>query len=689
MNLLKKITWLLFSLLGASAFAVIALSRGESIGALWIVVAAVCVYLIAFRFYSLFIANRVLRLDETRMTPSHKHNDGLDHVPTNKYVLFGHHFAAIAGAGPLVGPILAAQMGYLPGMLWLLAGVVFAGAVQDFIVLFVSTRRNARSLGDLIKSELGYIPGMIALFGAFFIMLILLAVLSLIVVKALAESPWGTFTVAATIPIAMFMGVYSRYFRPCAIGEVSLIGFALLMLSIVVGQYVQEDPVWGAMFTLTGEQLTWALIGYGFVASVLPVWLLLAPRDYLSTFLKIGTIVGLAIGVIIISPELKMPALTQFIDGSGPVWSGDLFPFLFVTVACGAISGFHSLIASGTTPKMIQNEADARFIGYGAMLMESFVAIMALVAAATLEPGIYFTMNSPAAIIGTTAESAVQTISQWGFHITPDMIAETARNVGEHSIISRTGGAPTLAVGMAQILSEVIGGTAMMAFWYHFAILFEALFILTAVDAGTRAGRFMLQDLLGSFIPAMKRTDSLVASLIATAVCVSGWGYFLYQGVIDPLGGINTLWPLFGIANQMLAGIALVLCTCVLFKMKHDRYAWVTAIPLAWVCTCTLTAAWQKIFNDNPRIGFLAHAEKYQDAVMQGIVLAPAKSLDQMQQVIFNDYVNAALAGLFMTVLISMLLFGIRTVLQARLHHQPTAQEAPFELLPVYITPPK
>jgi carbon starvation protein len=685
-TLLLKFSWLLFSFLGASAFAVIALNRGESIGAIWIVIAAVCVYLIAYRFYSLFIASRVLKLDETRMTPAHKHNDGLDHVPTNKYVLFGHHFAAIAGAGPLVGPILAAQMGYLPGMLWLLAGVVFAGAVQDFIVLFVSTRRNARSLGDLIKSELGHLPGMIALFGAFFIMLILLAVLSLIVVKALAESPWGTFTVAATIPIAMFMGVYSRYFRPCAIAEVSLIGFALLMLSIIAGQYVQEDPVWGAMFTLTGEQLTWALIGYGFIASVLPVWLLLAPRDYLSTFLKIGTIVGLAIGVIIISPELKMPALTQFIDGNGPVWSGDLFPFLFVTVACGAISGFHSLIASGTTPKMIQNETDARFIGYGAMLMESFVAIMALVAAAALEPGIYFTMNSPAAIIGTTAESAAQTISQWGFYITPEMIAETARNVGEHSIISRTGGAPTLAVGMAQILSEVVGGTAMMAFWYHFAILFEALFILTAVDAGTRAGRFMLQDLIGSFIPAMKRTDSLTASLIATGICVSGWGYFLYQGVIDPLGGINTLWPLFGIANQMLAGIALVLCTCVLFKMKLDRFAWITTIPLVWVCICTLTAAWQKIFHDNPRIGFLAHAEKYQDAVAQGIVLAPAKSLEQMQQVIFNDYVNTTLAGLFMAVLISMLLSGIRTVLQARMVQHPTAQEAPFELLPAYAT---
>lgn len=683
-NLINKLGWLMFSLTGAVAFGVIALQRGESIGAIWIVIAAICVYIIAYRFYSLFIANRVLKLDVTRMTPAYKHNDGLDHVPTNKYVLFGHHFAAIAGAGPLVGPILAAQMGYLPGMLWLLAGVVFAGAVQDFIVLFISTRRHGRSLGDLIKSEVGQLPGMIAMFGTFFIMLILLAVLSLIVVKALAESPWGTFTVAATIPIALFMGIYSRYFRPCAIGEVSLIGFVLLMLSIVGGQYVQEIPELAAIFTLTGEQLTWLLIAYGFIAAVLPVWLLLAPRDYLSTFLKIGTIVGLAIGVIFISPQLKMPAITQFIDGSGPVWSGNLFPFLFITIACGAISGFHSLIASGTTPKMIQSEADARFIGYGAMLMESFVAIMALVAAATLEPGIYFAMNSPAAIIGTTAESAAQTIAEWGFYVTPEMITQTAQNVGEHSIISRTGGAPTLAVGMAQILSEIVGGTAMMAFWYHFAILFEALFILTAVDAGTRAGRFMLQDLLGSFIPAMKRTDSVIASLIATGLCVAGWGYFLYQGVIDPLGGINTLWPLFGIANQMLAGIALILATCVLFKMKQDRFAWITLVPLTWVSVCTLTAAWQKVFDANPRIGFLAHANRYQDAIAEGIVLAPAKSLEQMQQVIFNDYVNATLAGLFMLVLTSMLLFGIKTVLQARIIHHPTAKEAPYELLPAY-----
>ena len=682
-TLISKLGWFAFAAIGAFAFAVVALNRGEPIGALWIVVATVCVFTIGYRFYSRFITSKVLGLDPTRMTPAYKHNDGLDYVPTNKYVLFGHHFAAIAGAGPLVGPILAAQMGYLPSMLWLLAGVVLAGAVQDFIVLFISIRRDGRSLGDLIKSEMGQLPGMIALFGTFFIMLVLLAVLALIVVKALAESPWGTFTVAATIPIALFMGIYARYIRPGSIGEVSLIGFVLLILSIVGGQYVQEIPSLAALFTLTGEQLTWLLIGYGFIASVMPVWLLLAPRDYLSTFLKIGTVVSLAIGVLIISPELKMPALTQFVDGSGPVWSGSLFPFLFITVACGAISGFHSLISSGTTPKMIRNERDARFIGYGAMLMESFVAIMALVAASTIEPGVYFAMNSPAAIIGTTAESAAQTISQWGFHVTPDMITQTARDVGEHTVISRTGGAPTLAVGMAQILSDVLGGQAMMAFWYHFAILFEALFILTAVDAGTRAGRFMLQDLLGSFIPFMKRTDSIIANLIATSVCVAGWGYFLYQGVVDPLGGINTLWPLFGISNQMLAGIALVLCSCVLFKMKQDRFAWVTILPAVWVFVCTLTAAWQKIFDPNPRIGFLAHANKYKEAVTEGTVLAPAKSIGQMQQVIFNDYINASLAALFMLVLISMLAFGIRTVLRARALGTPTAREAPFELLPV------
>ena len=681
-RIFKQLGWAALALAGAGSLGVVALQRGEPISAIWIVIAAVCVYLIAYRFYSLFIADKVLGLDARRMTPAFKHNDGLDHVPTNKYVLFGHHFAAIAGAGPLVGPVLAAQMGYLPGMLWILAGVVFAGAVQDFIVLFISMRRDGRSLGDLIKAELGEIPGMIALLGCFMIMVIILAVLALIVVKALTGSPWGSFTVMATIPIALFMGVYSRFIRVGRIGEISIIGFVLLMLAIIGGQYVQEHAVLGPMFTFTGTELTWMLIGYGFIASVLPVWLLLAPRDYLSTFLKIGTILGLAIGIIVVAPYLKMPAMTKFIDGSGPVWSGNLFPFLFITIACGAVSGFHALISSGTTPKMIENESHARFIGYGAMLMESFVAIMALVAASTIEPGIYFAMNSPAALIGTTAESAAQAISQWGFYVTPEMLTQTAKDVGEHSIISRAGGAPTLAVGMAQILSGAIGGKAMMAFWYHFAILFEALFILTAVDAGTRAGRFMLQDLLGSFVPSLKKTENVIANLLATGLCVAAWGYFLYQGVVDPLGGINTLWPLFGIANQMLAAIALILGTCVLFKMKRGQYAWVTITPTIWLLLCTLTAGWQKIFDANPRVGFLAHAKKYSAALDEGTLLAPAKSVAQMQQIIFNDYLDAGLAAFFVIVVVSVLFFGIRTILKARADSKPSTKETPFQAMP-------
>ena len=683
---MKRITsmlgWIVLSIVGAFALGYIALKRGETINAIWIVAAAGCVYLIAYRFYSLYIATKVMGLDPTRQTPAYKYNDGLDYVPTNKNVLFGHHFAAIAGAGPLVGPVLAAQMGYLPGMMWILAGVVFAGAVQDFMVLFMSTRRDGRSLGDLIKSEMGEIPGMIALLGTFMIMVIILAVLALIVVKALTGSPWGTFTVMATIPIALFMGIYSRYVRVGRIGEISAIGFVLLMLAIIGGQWVHDSPTWGPMFTFTGTELTWMLIGYGFVAAVIPVWLLLAPRDYLSTFLKIGTILALAIGIIVVAPDLQMPAVTKFIDGTGPVWSGNVFPFLFITIACGAVSGFHALISSGTTPKMLENETQARFIGYGGMLMESFVAIMALIAASTIDPGIYFAMNSPAALLGTTAQSAAQAVSQMGFVITPAELEQMARDVGEHTIISRAGGAPTLAVGMAHILSNVVGGPAMMAFWYHFAILFEALFILTAVDAGTRAGRFMLQDLLGAFAPSLKRTDSLPANLLATGLCVAAWGYFLYQGVVDPLGGINTLWPLFGIANQMLAGIALMLGTCVLFKMKRAKYAWVTALPTVWLLACTLTAGWQKIFHDDPRIGFVAHANKYQAAHDAGEILAPAKSILDMERIIFNDYVNASLAGFFIFVVLAVLFYGIRTVMAARQSNAPTAKESPYVAMP-------
>lgn len=543
----KYLVWTVLSVMGAFALGYIALNRGEQINALWIVVASVCIYLIAYRFYGLYIAKNVLAVDPTRMTPAVRHNDGLDYVPTDKKVLFGHHFAAIAGAGPLVGPVLAAQMGYLPGMIWLLAGVVLAGAVQDFMVLFVSTRRDGRSLGELVKEEMGPTAGVIALVACFMIMVIILAVLAMIVVKALTHSPWGTYTVAFTIPLAIFMGIYLRYLRPGRIGEVSVIGLVFLIFAIISGGWVAESPTWAPYFDFTGVQLTWMLVGYGFVAAVLPVWLLLAPRDYLSTFLKIGTIVGLAVGILIMRPTLTMPALTKFVDGTGPVWTGNLFPFLFITIACGAVSGFHALISSGTTPKMLANEGQACFIGYGGMLMESFVAIMALVSACIIDPGVYFAMNSPMAVLAPagTADvvaSAAQVVSSWGFSITPDTLNQIASEVGEQSIISRAGGAPTLAVGMAYILHGALGGMMDVAFWYHFAILFEALFILTAVDAGTRAARFMLQDLLGVVSPGLKRTDSLPANLLATALCVLAWGYFLHQGVVDPLGGINTLW---------------------------------------------------------------------------------------------------------------------------------------------------
>ncbi|ANF88397.1 carbon starvation CstA family protein [Pseudomonas sp. M5A4_2d] len=681
-SLLRHLPWLLLAIVGACALGVVALRRGEAINALWIVVAAVAIYLVAYRYYSLFIANNVMQLDPLRATPAVLNNDGLDYVPTNKHILFGHHFAAIAGAGPLVGPVLAAQMGYLPGTLWLIAGVVLAGAVQDFMVLFLSTRRNGRSLGDMVREEMGRIPGTIALFGCFLIMIIILAVLALIVVKALAESPWGIFTVMATIPIAMFMGVYMRYIRPGRIGEISVIGVLLLLGSIWLGGQIAADPVWAKAFSFTGIQITWMLICYGFVAAVLPVWLILAPRDYLSTFLKIGTIIALAIGILVTMPVLKMPALTQFIDGTGPVWKGGLFPFLFITIACGAVSGFHALISSGTTPKLLDNEVNARYIGYGAMLMESFVAIMAMVAASVIEPGVYFAMNSPAAVVGADVVTVAQTVSSWGFAITPEALTAVAHDIGETTILARAGGAPTLAVGIAQILHSVLPGENTMAFWYHFAILFEALFILTAVDAGTRAGRFMLQDLLGSFVPSLKRTDSWPANLIATAGCVAMWGYLLYQGVIDPLGGINTLWPLFGISNQMLAGIALMLATVVLIKMKRQRYIWVTMLPAVWLLICTVTAGFIKLFDANPAIGFLSLAKKYSDALAGGQILAPAKNIDQMQHVIWNAYTNATLTALFLFVVFSILFYALKVGVAAWGNKERTDKEAPFQAVP-------
>ncbi|WP_272572988.1 pyruvate/proton symporter CstA [Providencia sp. PROV250] len=682
----KQLIWIVLAILGAFALGYIALNRGEQINALWIVVAAVCVYLIAYRYYGLFIAKKVLQVDSTRMTPSIRHNDGLDYVPTDKKILFGHHFAAIAGAGPLVGPVLAAQMGYLPGMLWLLAGVVLAGAVQDFMVLFVSTRQDGRSLGELVKEEMGNTAGILALIACFMIMVIILAVLAMIVVKALTHSPWGTYTVAFTIPLAIFMGIYTRYIRPGRIGEVSIIGLVFLVFAIISGGWVAESETWAPYFDYTGVQLTWMLVGYGFVAAVLPVWLLLAPRDYLSTFLKIGTIIGLAIGILILNPNLEMPALTKYIDGTGPVWAGDLFPFLFITIACGAVSGFHALISSGTTPKMLANENQACFIGYGGMLMESFVAIMALVAACVIDPGVYFAMNSPMAMLapaGTedVVASAAQVVSSWGFQITPEQLTNIANEVGENSIISRAGGAPTLAVGMAYILHGALGGLMNVSFWYHFAILFEALFILTAVDAGTRAARFMLQDLLGVISPSLKRTDSLPANLIATALCVLAWGYFLHQGVVDPLGGINTLWPLFGIANQMLAGMALMLCAVVLFKMKRQRYAWVALVPTAWLLICTMTAGWEKTFSEDARVGFLAVANKFQAMIDSGNI--PSQYTEsQLTQLIFNNRLDAGLTIFFMIVVVLLAIFSIRTALKALKSSEPTANEVPYEPMP-------
>jgi len=672
MTLAQKGLWFGVSIAGAAAMAILALNRGETISAMWMVVASVCIFMLAYRFYSSFIATKIMALDNTRITPAVRINDGLDYVPTNNFVLFGHHFAAIAGAGPLIGPVLAAQMGYLPGLIWILVGAVLAGCVQDMVVLFLSTRRGGDSLGKMIRNELGREAGTVALIRVLAIMIILLAVLGLVIVKALAESPWGTFTVAMTIPIAVLMGVYMRFIRPGKIGEASVIGLVLLLLALLSGASVAQHPTLSVLFTLTGTQLAWCLIIYGFIASVLPVWLVLAPRDYLSTFLKVGTILLLAIGIVFTMPELHMPALTRFIDGTGPVWAGSLFPFLFITIACGAVSGFHALIASGTTPKMIEKESDIRPLGYGAMIVESFVAVMALAAACILDPAVYFALNSPAALIGTSVESAATAISQLGFVVTPETLSQMAADVGESTILSRTGGAPTLAVGMAHILSEFVGGKAMMAIWYHFAILFEALFILTTLDAGTRVARFMIQDLLGSVSPALGRTTSLAGNLVATTLCVAGWGYFLYQGVIDPLGGINTLWPLFGISNQMLAAIALTLCTVLVVKMGHARHVWVPLVPLAWLLICTLTAAGQKLWHPDPKIGFLAHANVFSTALAEGRLIAPAKSIAQMEQLIFNDRIDAALCALFAVVVIAVAGFGLRTALRA---HGSIAQE--------------
>ena len=650
-KIVEKLVWGIVAIIGAFYFAMLALNTGEEVSATWLVIASVCIYMIGYRFYSKYIANKVFELDDNRATPAVINNDGKDFVPTNKIVLFGHHFAAIAGAGPLVGPILAAQMGYLPSMIWLLVGVVLAGAVHDFTVLFISTRRNGRSLGEIIKEEMGKTTGTIAMVGIFFIMLIIVAILAMVVVNALADSPWGLFTIAMTIPIAVLMGIYMRYLRPGHVGEASVIGFALLLLALYYGHSVADpNHPWHAFFMLEKTTLSLIIIAYGFVASILPVWLLLAPRDYLSTFLKIGVIVAMALGILIVNPSLQMPKLTSFIDGTGPVFAGSIFPFLFITIACGAISGFHALISSGTTPKMVEKESHTQPIGYGSMLMESLVGIMALIAACILEPGLYFAINSPLIVLDPNATTALgadfATIEQnlkvilanAGFVLSPEilesghfttLINQTTQDIGEKTLIAKTGGAPTFAVGLTQILHQIAGGQESIAFWYHFAILFEALFILTAVDAGTRSGRFLIQDILGNIYKPMANTKSLLWGSIASFICVAGWGYLLYQGAIDPMGGIHTLWPLFGASNQMLAGIALLLGTVVLFKMGKAKHSWVTIIPAFWVLLTTLYAAFQKLLPAN---GERVHDAVSHIATAQNQIALKQKALEHIQE---------------------------------------------------------
>jgi carbon starvation protein len=641
------LVWTVVAVVGAVAWGFIALSRGERISAIWLVVAALGSYAIAYRFYARFIAKKVLQVDDTRATPAERLQNDTDFQPTDRRVLFGHHFAAIAGAGPLVGPVLAAQMGFLPGTIWIIVGVIFAGGVQDMVVLFFSMRRDGRSLGQMARDEIGPVGGAAALIAVFAIMIILLAVLALVVVNALAKSPWGTFSIAMTIPIALFMGFYLRMIRPGRIIEASLVGVALLLLAIVAGGWVQASS-WAPAFTLSPQTLVICLVVYGFAASVLPVWMLLAPRDYLSTFMKVGTIALLALGVILSAPLMKNAALTDFaFSGKGPVFAGALFPFVFITIACGALSGFHALISSGTTPKLIQKESQVRMIGYGAMLTESFVAVMALIAASVLDPGLYFAMNAPAGLLGSTVESASQAVNNLGFAITPQDLAAAAAGVQEGTLIARTGGAPTLAVGMSEIFSGVFGGAALRAFWYHFAIMFEALFILTTVDAGTRVGRYMLQDTLGNLYKPVGDVNWKPGLWGTSAVVVLAWGYFLYVGVGDPLGGINQLFPLFGIANQLLAAIALTVCTTLLIKTGRARYAWVTGAPLAWDVAVTLTASWQKVFSTDPTLGFFAQRTRYAAAVEQGQVLAPAKNLGEMGTVVVNSTVDGVLSALF------------------------------------------
>ncbi len=659
---MKKIlghgVWAAVAAAAAFCLAAIATERGEPINSTWLIVAAVCTYLIGFRFYAKFIAARVMALNDQRATPAERLRNGHDFEPTNKWIVFGHHFAAIAGPGPLVGPTLAAQFGYLPGTLWIIVGAVLGGCVQDFVILFCSMRRNGKSLGQMAREEIGKVGGFVALLTVLFIMIILLAVVALVVVNALKGSPWGTFTIAATMPIAVFMGLYLRYMRPGKVLETSVIGFVLVVLSIFGGQWVSQSASWAPWFTLSGIALAWSVIIYGFFASALPVWLLLAPRDYLSTFVKLGVVLMLGAGILFVRPDLQLPAFTRFTDGTGPIFAGKIFPFCFITIACGAISGFHSLISSGTTPKLIAKEWHAWPVGYGSMALESFVAIMAMIAACVLQPGVYFAVNSPAGIVGATPEAAVATISGWGFPVTAAEMSALADDVGESSLFYRTGGAPSLALGMAHIFAQSVGGKAILGFWYHFAIMFEALFILTIIDAGTRVGRFMLQDLLGHAHKRLGETSWMPGVIACSAAVVLGWGYFLIQGVRDPLGGINSLWPLFGIANQLLAAIALCVATTILVKMHGARYLWITCVPLVWLVTVCYTAGMQKIFSPLPRVGFLAQADQLQAALDAGKVAAAQVAATETQ--IFNNRLDAVVCGIFLVLVTIILVDSIR-----------------------------